>query len=215
MLSFTSFLESKMFSSLIPQTVKSKIGEIEKEVKKLTDKYDKQIINYKFCELPDTFSDNPIKVFFADASTYYGHGYKGQGCVVNKPDNCVIIYCIPMTNLDTVYHEIVHAYDPKFRKNLINTRLPDGTQNNLTYVEIDAKLSGIIHTAKQKLNSMLPEERKRTLDEFKNFIRELPETEPWTMPHLLAGLPLDSYRRNKRMWRKVLTTIYNSLLSNN
>ncbi len=120
----------------------------------------------------------------------------------------VIYYRIPMTGFDTIYHELVHAYDPKFVRK--NSQLGD----MLSPHEVDAHIAGFIDLMKEKLLNSDENTKNELIEELKEWLRknkQESELEPYNMPRLLAGMPIFHLKQYKKLWNKFLTSVHSAI----
>jgi len=116
-----------------------------------------------------------------------------------------------MTMYDTIYHELVHLYDPKFAKGISKSETQDGLQKMTTPHEVDAQVSGFVDLMREKLDVANDGEKKNLIKDLKNWLRKADdETEGWNMPRLLAGMPIYHLKKSGN-WRKFISIIYNTM----
>lgn len=163
MKSFVQFLESKIFQ--LPSDILNLINEIYRKVK-ILNKSEKDFRTVFLGSFPDQFSDKDVVIYAV--KKHFGQG--GFGIVDGVP---TIILRIPMTNFDTIYHEFVHAFDPKLRKGISKHKVHQdgpfkGMQDNSTPHEIDAKISGILYHLKKEYEQMNDIEKQNFLNQVKS-----------------------------------------------
>ena len=220
-MNFAVWFESKQFERLIPKEVLALVPRLKKEAEELTKAYFKDKSSVKpyssFAKIPDPFFPSQMDVAFLTIEEWNKRGYpSSQGISSDKPfvnNERVVYYRIPMTDYSTIYHELVHAYDPKIGKGLSPNKKINGMQDNRTPHELDAHLSGHIDMMKQMLREASPEQSNKWKAELKNWLNDKTryDDEPYFMPQLLKGVMVDPFRKNQKLWRKFVSSIYNAV----
>lgn len=205
MMKFSIWLESRQFKKLIPPEVLALVAPLKAKAKELTKAFweDKSSVpGYThFAKIKDTFyPNNEVDIAFLTQEEWDKRKYpQGQG-VAGKIPPRVVHYKIPMTGYDTIYHELVHAFDPKFV--LFKT-----APGNNTPHEVDAYIGGHIDVMKEKLRTATPQDKKELI----GWLRHGQDTEPYDMPKLLAGMNVFHLKQNPKVWRKFVSSVYNEL----
>ncbi len=221
---FSMWLESKQFERLIPKEVLDLVPALKNKAEQLTQMYfrDKTSVSpyTSFAKIPDTFEKGKlIDVAFLSMEEWKKRGLSGQGVasragIPDTNNQRVVWYRIPMTGLDTIYHELVHAYDPKFVKGMSKPEIKNGFQSMTTAHEVDAQIGGFIDLMKEKLHNSDHDERAELISELEHWLRKnKTEQDLEQMPRLLAGMPVWHLKQDRKIWGKFLTSVY-SVLSN-
>lgn len=210
---FSTWLEARQFRNLIPQEILALVPKLKNEAQALNQLYyqdhTKVPSQKEFTRIPDPFRpgrDIPIVFIKRDNKT------KGQGGFRYEGDEKVILYSIPMTGFDTIYHELVHAHDPKLAKGISKSIMSNGMQNNTTPHEIDAYIGG--HVDRIKDNLAHNPQREALLTELKNWLRNTKseaDLEPHNLPQLLQGMMLYHIIADKKNWRRFVSILNNEL----
>jgi hypothetical protein len=222
MIRFTTWLESKQFKRLIPDEVLVMIPRLKEKAQELTTAYfeDKTKVPsfVSFAKVNDPFfPGKKIHIGFITIEEAGRRGYpNAQGIASAKPlpkeGERIVYYRIPMTGFDTIYHELVHAFDPKLAKGISKIEKVNGFQSMVTPHEVDAVISGFVDIMHDKLQEASPTERRSLIEELKAWLRKGDaDVEPWNMPTLLQGMQVYQLKSTPKLWRKLTSTIYNSL----
>lgn len=219
----SNIVESRMFR-MVPPEAKALIPKAREICSALTKQYFNQepIPPRTFIgEFPDPFIQGQnVKIYALSISEFNKNGWEGHGNMGTIDAQAVIHYRIPMTAFDTIYHEIVHACDPKHRKGLSPIVKVQGFQSMLTGHEIDASVAGHIENAKQQLNQLDPQSKQTLLDELATWIKQTQNNDTLNtdnLPKILKGFGSSpsSYHRNPVLWRRFVSILWNELLSKN
>ena len=202
MIKFSIWLESRMFE--IPEQAKNILPSLTERIKQLSQK------NWdgaeQFAELDDTLTDGKIPIYLISSKKYYDMGLRGQGCVRNN-DMPTIYYRIPMTDFDTIYHELTHAYDPQLRKNVSKPVWRNGFQKNTTPHERLAINSARMH----EIKNASPQEKAELINWLRKEKTEN-DLEPERLPKLLRNMGvLYLYFKNKKYWRQFVSSLWHVL----
>lgn len=223
-MNFITWMESKQFERLIPKEVLDLVPIIKTKAKELTDQYfqDKSSVP-KYLPLATIldpfYTDKQIQISFVRIDEWQRLNLPpGQGVTSEKPipeagNVRIIFYRIPMTGFDTIYHELVHAFDPKIFKGISNTKKIKGEQDNTTDHELDARIAGFIDIMRDKLREA--EDNKADLvEELLNWMRKQKleeDLEVQDTPRLLRGMPLWYIKTRPKVWKKFVTSVYAAL----
>lgn len=221
MTNFTTWIESRQFERLIPSEILAQVPAIKEKARQLTQAYniDKTSVPpyTEFGKFHDpVFPEGQIIILFLTSEEWQRKGLpRGQGVTSTKATpNRFVCYQIPMTNYDTIYHELVHLFDPKLTKGISKPQRVNGVQNNLTSHETEAQMAGFIDQMREKLNQANPETRIQLVNELKNWLRFQKtdsNTEPWNLPKLLLGSTVWHLLNDPITRRKFLSSVYNAL----
>lgn len=167
--------------------------------------------------IPDQFSSHDIKIYVADTETYYQRRFRGQGLFcVDGAGMPFIVYRAPLTDPDTIYHELTHAYDPQYRKLISTTKMVPGTnwQSMTTPHEILAVTTARVDAILWRLRTVAPERRAILIAELSGWLRR-PKTDddfdPWKLPELIRGMSIWHLYANKQLWRQFVSRLYNAI----
>jgi len=165
--------------------------------------------------VPDPFyPGGSINIAFLSIEEFKRLDLSGQGVASRKPINGerVVYYRIPMTSYDTIYHELVHAFDPKFILGLSKPQRSGGFQSMGTPHEVDAYIGGFVDEMQNRLNVAPPERKKDLLGELRYWLSYINKgDEPEDMPTLLKGMQIYHLRKDPAIWKKFLSIIYNQI----
>lgn len=211
------WLESRQFERLIPKEALALVPKLKSMARELTDLYyaDKSVVPpyTHVAKLPNVFRPGrPIDVGFLTIEEWQRRKYPmGQGTNSREPP--LIHYRIPMTGYDTIYHELVHAYDPKLAKGLSLPKRLGKEQDNRTPHEVEAQIAGHIDMMKERLASATKQDKVRLISQLKNWLRSSAnkDIEPFNMPELLANMPTWHLQQDRKLWRKFVSSVYNAL----
>ncbi len=197
----------------IPPGVHSQLPALTTAIQHLTQQYPDIPASTTLANLPDTFTTTPIHILALTAQEYSKRGYNGQGNMGIIGGIPTINYRIPMIDTETILHELIHAYDPKFRKgSSTNQRSPEGLQRNTTPHEIDAWIGSKTEMIKRKLAQLPPEESQRQLAELKTWLRAAKTDNDFDLnvPQLLNFIPAIYHAQPH--WKRLASILYNELL---
>jgi hypothetical protein len=214
MLGFRQMIESHMFH--LPPEANAIVPKLKSELKELS------ATNFKgsklLATLPDPFSNKEIHIWANDSQTFdkmvkkTGHG--AFGVAGGQP---TIVYRVPMTDYDTVYHELVHAHDPQHRKGISKSINNNIGQSMTTPHEILAYFSGKIEDAVDRLKAMPLAQRIAKIQELTNWLRKVKDEsdlEPYNVPSIFQGLGGLSYlSQDKRLWRQFTSRVWNDIIN--
>lgn len=201
-MNFKQYLESKILD--IPDEAKKLIPFIKSKIE-YANKNGMSIPIEKIAELKDPFSNKNIQFFLIQR-------FQSQGRFEIVDGNPTIYYRIPMYDFDTIYHELVHAYDPSYRKGINKPVWSNFGQNNNTPIEQLAFQSARLNDIREKLKKMPLAERQKIISELKNWLKKSKtesELEPYNLPPFLGGLLLNNFK--DKDWRQFASRLWNIL----
>jgi len=221
---FITWMESKQFEKLIPKEVLDLVPILKKKAKELTSQFfedNESPPKYlPFTTIKDPFyTDKDIQISFVRIDEWERLNLPiGQGISSSKPipeigDRRMVFYRIPMTDFDTIYHELVHAFDPKIFKGISTPKKINGEQNNTTPHEIEARMAGFIDIMKDKLREA-GKNKTQLLRELLAWMKKEKseeDLEPQGTPMLLKGMPLWYIKNKPKVWKKFITSVYAAL----
>jgi hypothetical protein len=212
---FANWLESQQFKRLIPPEVLDMIPILKQQARSLTQQYnqDKSSVEpyVQVYQRPDQFLLGKLLIIdFMTAERWNELGLRGQGLAgIDDNGNRRVLYRIPMVGYDTIYHELVHAFDPKLAEGI-----PQGSNPNILSHEVDAYISGHIDDIKDRLRQETSQEAQRLLGDLKNWLRKAKtDFDPWNLPELLRNMTIYHYYVDKKRWRKFVSIINNELFN--
>lgn len=216
-MNFRLFFESHIFQ--LPPKALQLVDVIRSECQRLTELYyqDKSKVPAEtfLGELPDPFlKDKKIKIYALVIEEFlkrYPAGGQGNAGVLNGQP--LVNYSIPIIGDDTIYHELVHIYDPKFRLGLSKGKKLNGEQDNTTPHEIDARISGNIEDVNYRLKQLPIEKRKEAITELIQWLRKPDfEAESLVQPFVLRGMSIYYLHQNPKTWRMFLSRLWNDIV---
>lgn len=214
-----SLLEVRAFRRLVPPEALRAVPAFRTAIERLNAAYDAgSFTTYeKLGELPDTFSPQSIKVYAMAIDFYTQRGFRGQGSMGTMAGTPTIVYRIPMGGFDTIYHEIVHAYDPKVRLGLSKSvQIPTLGQSMVTPHEIDATVAGRVDDINFRLDSLPTAEQRRLRQELATWLRMQKDDAALdleNLPDLLRGWQLGYLIDKPELRRRVLSILYQELIA--
>jgi hypothetical protein len=216
---FSTWLESRQFKRLIPDNVLALVPALKAKAQELNQAYAQGHMKpfVSFTKIDDPFYPGK-KVDIGFITREEAKKRKlliGQGVVSSKPlpetGERICYYAIPISGFDTIYHELVHVFDPKVGKGLSKSAWSSGFQSMDTPHEVDANISGFIDIMKEKLEKTSPTKRNDLIKELKDWLRNPVDLDPWAMPELLRTTVGGSFMKGGKNRHKFLTSIYNAL----
>lgn len=216
---FSQWSESRQFRKLLPPEILALVPSIKQEAKSLTQQYYKDktsVPPYKeVAKVADPLhSGKKLILGFVTIEEWLKRRYPGVGIYgfdKNIGSN-VVMWRIPMIEYDTIYHELVHAYDPKLAKGVPPKK--GEFQNNRSAHEVDAYIGGHVDLMKDKLNASSPEEKTKLLQELKKWMTKAKgesDYDTYNLPELLKGMTVYHLSMDKPNWRKFISVLYNEL----
>lgn len=210
---FKTWLESKIFNQF-PSDAKQLIDQLYTMIPQMDVKTPTKLVG----QVQDPFSDKPIQVYVMNQEDRAKRGWSGQGNTQRLPDgSCVIYFFVPMTYTDTIYHEFVHAYDPKFRKMKQNVGQTGGFQNAKSPVELDGFMSGKIYDAYRRMMAMDDSQKRKAVQDIMNWLKNPkqhnPELDPYSVPAIFDGLAHWHLYDDPKIWRQFSQRVYAHLIA--